>query len=143
VNTTPAAPGDARFEPIGAPSGGAPGWPARLGFEGGRPRPGNRTFACTLLNVRGNSLAALMWGPVGMANMFSTHGFDVHLAPTLFGFTTITSGTLPGDGFASYPLPIPQTPALVGDAGWFQWFHFDATLGVFGASHATGLSIGS
>ncbi|HEU4419257.1 MAG TPA: FG-GAP-like repeat-containing protein, partial [Planctomycetota bacterium] len=72
-NTTPPVFGDARFEKVGDPSGGAPSRPARLGFEGGRPRPGNTNFACTTLNVQGGSLVGLMWGQVGIANLFSAH----------------------------------------------------------------------
>jgi hypothetical protein len=84
-----------------------------------------------------------MWSPLGQADLLTSHGFTLHLAPTEFGFTQVTSGNLPGNGFTSYPLPIPANVSLVGDVGWFQWFYFDPATATFGGSHATGLSIGN
>lgn len=142
ANTTPAQPGDGRQEKLGAPSGGVPSHAARIGFEGGRPRPGNSEFACTLLNVQGGSLVGLVWGPVGMANLLQVQGIDVHLVPAEYGYAAIATGSLPGEGFHSYPLPIPAQPALVGDAGWFQYVYYDPASGTFGGTQATGISIG-
>lgn len=142
-NLTPSMIGDARFEKIGSPSGGAPGAPARLGFDGGRPTPGNTNFACTIQNVQGGCLVGLMWGPWGMANLMSAYGFDVHLAASDLGFAAIASGSLPREGFHSYALPIPNTPSLIGDAGCFQYCYYDHVAGVFGGTQATGLWIGN
>ena len=142
-NLTPSAAGAPRCERIGEPSGGSPALPARLGFEGGPPRPGNGNFAATLQNVATGALAVLMWSPLGQADLFTSHGFTLHLAPAEFGFTHTTLGNPGGRGFTSYALPIPADPTLIGDAGWFQWFYYDPATAAFGGSHATGLSIGS
>ena len=142
-NLTPPVYGDARFEKIGAPSGGAPSRPARIGFEGGRPRPGNANFACTILNVQGGCLVGLMWGQVGIANLFAASGIQFHLAPSDFGNAFLASGSLPGEGFHSFPLPIPNHPSMVGDAGYFQCSFYDHVTGTFGGTQATGLWIGN
>jgi hypothetical protein len=142
-NSTLPGPGAARFEKVGAASGGAPDHPARIGFEGGRPRPGNGAFACTISNVRGGSLVGLMWGAYGQADMFTTHGFAMHMAPTEFGFSAVAVGALPGEGFHSYPLPIPNQLSLVGDVGYFQYCYYDPIADAFGGTQATGLWIGN
>jgi hypothetical protein len=141
-NLTPPMIGDARFERIGDPSGGAPGRPARLGFEGGRPRPGNTNFACTIQNVQGGCLVGLMWGSVAIPNLFSASGIEFHLVPVDFGCAFLASGSLPGEGFHSFPLPIPNLPAMVGDAGYFQCSYYDHVSGHFGGTQATGVWIG-
>lgn len=141
-NLTPPQPGDARFEKVGAPSGGVATAPARLGFEGGRPTPGNQQFACTVQNLRGGSLAGLVWGPVGQDSLWQTNGITLHLAPVLCGYATIVSGSGPRDGFHSYPLPIPNAPSLIGDAGYFQYVYFDPASSTFGGTQATGVWIG-
>ena len=106
-------------------------------------RCGTAAFAATLQNVPAGALAVLMWSPLGQADLLTSHGFSLHLAPAEFGFTQVTNGGQTGPGFTACPLPIPAHPSLVGDAGWFQWFYFDPATATFGASHATGLSIGS
>ncbi len=140
-NLTPPQPGDARFEKVGAPSGGVAARPARIGFDGGRPEPGNASFACTIQNVQGGCLVGLLWGPVAYPGLQSVYGFDVHVAVAQFGCGMLASGSLPGLGFASFALPIPANPALVGDAGYFQWDYFDHVAGTFGGTQATGLWI--
>jgi hypothetical protein len=142
ANATPAAAGDAGFTKVGAPSGGVAQFPARLGFDGGRPQPGNRNFACTLLNVQGGCLCGLMWSPIAQANWMSVHGLTLHLVPVEFGWAAITSGSQAGEGFHSYPLPIPNLAALVGDAGYFQFNYYDHVSGAFGGTQATGVRIG-
>lgn len=142
-NTTPPAFGDARFEAIGEPSGGVPSRPARIGFDGGRPRPGNVDFACTIQNVQGGCLVGLIWGPYAQANLTTALGFQLHLVPTEFSCGFLASGTQPGTGWFSLPLPIPPLPALVGDIGYFQWDYYDHVAGTFGGTQATGLWIGS
>ena len=74
--------------------------------------------------------------------MANVYGFDLHVLPQHFGYPMVASGA-PGAGFASYALPIPSTAALVGDAGCFQFNYYDPVVGVFGASQATGIWIGS
>ncbi|MFY9345225.1 MAG: VCBS repeat-containing protein [Planctomycetota bacterium] len=142
-NTTPPSLGDARFEKVGSPSGGVAAFPARIGFDGGRPSPGNASFACTLQNVRGGCLVGLLWSPLGQANIMSAYGFDLHLVPTVFGCGVLAAGTQAGEGFSSFPLPIPPVPSLVGDAGYFQYDYYDHVAGVFGGTQATGLWIGN
>lgn len=141
-NTTPPQPGDARFQKLGAPSGGLAARPARLGFDGGRPRPGNANFGCTVQNVQGGCLVGLVWGPLGFADLFTSHGVTAHLAPAVCLPAGLAAGGGTNDGFYRVPLPIPNSPALVGDAGWFQAAYYDHVAGVFGGTHATGVSIG-
>ncbi|MEZ6036487.1 MAG: VCBS repeat-containing protein [Planctomycetota bacterium] len=143
-NETPPQPGDARFEKVGEPTGGVATRKARIGFEGGRPEPGNADFACTILNVQAGSLVGLMWGPIAAPGMIPLpmYGFDVHLLPAFFGYARIAAGNGFDDGFTSYPLPIPNTPYAIGDAGYFQYNYYDPVSGTFGGTQATGVWIG-
>lgn len=142
-NTTPAQFGDARYEKVGAPSGGTFDHPARIGFEGGRPVPGNSSFAVTVQNVQGGCVAGLIWGPVGVPNYFVAYGITANLAPLHYGGASLVCGSGPGEGFLSQPLPIPPLPALIGDAGYFQFAYYDHVSGNFGGTQATGLWIGN
>jgi hypothetical protein len=141
-NGTPPQFGDCAFVKVGDPSGGDPQLPARIGFDGGEPRLGNGSFACTIQNLHANCLCGLMWGPYGMANIANVYGFDLHIGPQEFGYATISSGP-PNRAFASYALPIPNDPSLIGDAGYFQFNYYDPAVGAFGATQATGVWIGS
>ena len=78
-----------------------------------------------------------------MADLFSAFGLQFHIAPAEYGFAAIASGALPGTGFYSYPLPIPNQPAMIGDAGYFQFNYYDHVAGVFGGTQATGVWIGN
>jgi hypothetical protein len=142
LNTTPPGAGDACFTKFGDAGGGNPAHAARIGFEGGPPRPGNSQFACTLLNVQGGCLVGLMWGPVGFPNLCAPYGYAINLAPSVFATATLASGTQPGEGFSTFALPIPPQPALIGDAGCFQWNYYDHVAGAFGGTQATGVRIG-
>jgi hypothetical protein len=75
--------------------------------------------------------------------MFTTHGFTMNMAPTEFGFSAVAVGALPGEGFHSYPLPIPNQLSLVGDVGYFQYCYYDPIADAFGGTQATGLWIGN
>ena len=141
-NLTPPQPGDARFEKVGAPTGGVAAYPARIGFEGGRPAPGNSSFACTIQNVQGGSLVGLMWGQAAVAGLMNVYGFDVHVAAMVFSSAFIASGAGAGEGFSSFPLPIPANAALIGDLGYFQWSYWDHVADVIGGTQATGVWIG-
>ncbi len=57
-------------------------------------------------------------------------------------WSSLTSGSAAGEGFASYALPIPGNPALLGDAGCFQYAYYDHVAGVFGGTQATAVRIG-
>ena len=127
---------------VGEPSGGEPSLPARIGFDGGEPRLGNSSFACTIQNIRPNCLCGLMWSSYAQADLTEVLGFKLHIAPSEFGFATISTGT-PMRGFASYPLQIPNNPLLIGDIGWFQYGYYDPTIGTFGGTQASGVWIGS
>lgn len=141
-NGTPPQLGDSALIKIGDASGGNPQLPARIGFDGGPPQIGNASFACTIQNLRSNCLCGLMWGPYAQANLAQVYGFDLHIGPLEFGYPVVSSGG-PSYGFASYALPIPNNPALVGDAGYFQFNYYDPSVGAFGATQATGVWIGS
>lgn len=140
-NASPPRLGEPAHIKVGAPSGGDPALPARIGFDG-RAHLGNEAFRCTIQNVRRDSLCGLMWGPQGQANAASVYGFDLHVLPQHFGYPLVATGAQ-STGFAAYELPIPNSAALVGDAGCFQFNYYDPTIGVFGASQATQLWIGS
>jgi len=129
INMTPGQFGDARMAKVGEPSGGL-------------PKPGNLGFACTLQNIQGGSLCGLAWGPLGYERLFTSYGIDVHMVPVEYSAAALASGAGINDGFFSVALPIPNVPALVGDAGYFQFAYYDHVSGTFGGTQATGLSIG-
>ncbi|MCK5942803.1 MAG: VCBS repeat-containing protein [Planctomycetes bacterium] len=139
-NGTPPSVGTPAFVKVGEPSGGDPQLPARIGFDGGEPRLGNHTFACTLQNLRPGCLCGLMWGTYAQNQIANVYGFDLHIGPQEFGYPVLSSGPATF-GFASYSLPIPNTTALVGDAGYFQFNYYDPAVGAFGATQATGVWI--
>ena len=139
----PAAAGEASFEKVGSPTGCLPSRPARIGFDGGRPVLGNADFACTIQNVQDGAIVGLMWGSYPTASLFQSFGFHFHFAPELFGYAAVATGTGATDGFYSYPLPIPPLPALLGDAGCFQYNYWDPVVGAFGGTQATRVCIGN
>ena len=55
---------------------------------------------------------------------------------------SLTSGTAAGEGFATFALPIPNDPALVGEFGAFQYVYYDHVAGAFGGSQGASLRIG-
>ncbi|MCB9878181.1 MAG: VCBS repeat-containing protein [Planctomycetes bacterium] len=144
-NDTPLQPGDARFEKIGEPTGGVATRQARIGFEGGRPTPGNPDFACNILNVQGGSLVSMLWGSVAAPGLvpLPMYGFDVHVAPEYIGCGYVCDGNAFADGFHSEPVPIPANGALIGQAGYFQYDYYDPASDTFGGTQATGLWIGN
>jgi hypothetical protein len=142
ANAAPHAQGAPWLVALGAGTGGDPAFPARLGFDGGAPRLGNGAFRCTLQNVQGGCLAGLVWGWTGYADMFPLHGFMMHVLPSEFGIASLTSGNAAGKGFATFALPIPNNPALVGDMGTFQYVYYDHVAGAFGGSQGANLWIG-
>jgi hypothetical protein len=134
-------PGECAIVKAGDPSGGAPSLAARLGFDGGEPRIGNASFASTLQNVRPNCLCGLMWSDHAQPQLVEVMGFQLHIAPAVFGFSAVSYGT-PQRGFTSYSLPIPNNTALIGDAGWFQYVYYDPVIDAFGGTQASGVWIG-
>jgi len=142
-NQTPPQLGDARQVKIGDASGAVTSRLARIGFEGGRPVPGNADFACTIQNVQGGCLVGLMWNQIAIADLFTINGFTMHLGPAEYGYPALASGSQWNDGFYSYSLPIPNNPALVGDAGCFQYCYYDHVTGRFGGTQATDVWIGN
>ena len=53
--------------------------------------------------------------------------FEIVTATAEFGCAYIASGSLPGQGFHSFPLPIPNTAALQGLRLYAQTFHDEGT----------------
>lgn len=143
ANQCPLPPGAPCLDAIGAATGGDPATPARLGFDGGAPRVGNATFACTLQHVQGGCLAGLVWGWQGAPNLFTVNGFAAHVLPDVHLPAVLTTGGGAGEGTAIVPLPIPNVPALVGPFGVCQFVYYDHVRGCFGGSQATRLQIGS
>lgn len=141
-NTTAPKLGEPAFVKVGEPSGGSPQLQARIGFEGGAPRIGNSEFTCTLQNLNPGCLCGLMWGTWAQAGFVHVYGCDMHVGATEFGFVRVTNGPA-GAGFTKYALPIPNNPALIGDAGYFQFNYLDPSLGSYGGTQATGVWIGS
>ena len=135
--------GDAAHLKVGIPSGAVNTRPARIGFEGGRPVPGNDSYACTIQNVQGGCLVGLLWSPQAIANLLPLVGFMLHMGPQQFGYASLASGSQFSDGFHSYPLPIPNNPSLVGDVGCFQYCYYDHVAGAFGGTQATCVWVGN
>lgn len=125
------------FFKVGDPSGPAPDNKGRAGFEG-EPRVGNQNFRGTISNVAPGSLLGYVWGPVGIPYLFQQYGIDAHIAPAHYGYMKIADAT----GFGSYDLPIPNNPALIGDAGFFQWAFWNPATSHFGGTQATQVIIG-
>ena len=135
--------GDARQIKIGEPTGAVASRPARIGFDGGRPAPGNGDFACTIQNVQGGCVVGLVWNQIAIENLFTIRGFTMHLGPQLYGSYGLASGDQFRDGFYSQSLPIPNNPALIGELGCFQYVYYDHVVGAFGGTQATCVWIGS
>ena len=57
--------------------------------------------------------------------------------------TSASPSPPPGQGFAEHALPIPNDPALIGDAGYFQFNDIHPSVAAFGGSQATGVWVGS
>ncbi|MGC6488234.1 MAG: FG-GAP repeat domain-containing protein [Planctomycetota bacterium] len=132
--------GEGAFVKVGEPSGGDPELSARIGFEGA-PRVGNPAFTCTLQNLNPGCVCGLMWGTFAQANLVHVYGCDLHVGAQEFGYVKVTHG--PADaGFTKYALPVPNHPALIGDAGYFQFNYWDPSVQAFGATQATGVWIG-
>ncbi len=121
---------------LGHPSGGASGYPARAGFDG-LPILSNSQFGATISNLRGGSLAGLVWSTVAAVDLFHEQGVDVHIAPVAWLSPFVVSGTGAGQGFGFHALPVPNDPLLLGDLGYFQWGYFDPVAGAFGGTQAT------
>ena len=83
-----------------------------------------------------------MWGTYAQENMVHVYGAYLHIGATEFGYVRVTSGPT-GQGFAEYALPIPNDPALIGEAGYFQFNYIDPSVAAFGGSQATGVWVGS
>ena len=133
--------GEGALVKVGEPSGGDPELAARIGFEGA-PEVGNAAFACTLQNLNPGCICGLMWGTFAQANLVHVYGCDLHVGAQEFGYVKLTAG--PADaGFTKYALPVPNHPALIGDAGYFQFNYWDPSPQAFGATQATGVWIGS
>ena len=132
--------GEGAFVKVGDASGGDPELAARIGFEGA-PRVGNTAFTCTLQNLNPGCICGLMWGTFAQANMVHVYGCDLHVGAQEFGYVKVTNG--PADaGFTKYALPVPNHPALIGDAGYFQFNYWDPSVQAFGGTQATGVWIG-
>ena len=141
-NLTPPQQGSPKIEMLGAPSGGSAVTPGTLGFDGGRPTVGNAQFGINLQNIPSNAVAGFVWGPVGYENLFvSQEGITAHLPPVEYSYTYLTSGSGSLDGFARQPIPIPNNPSLIGDAGAFQGVYYHPSLG-FGGTSALLLTVG-
>lgn len=142
LNALSPANGASGFEKIGEPPGGNPQRPSRIGFDGGPAKLGNNNFSATLQNVPGGSLVGLMWGSYASANLIQHGPINIHLVPQEFSHLRIVPGLPNQQGFTALPLPIPNNPALVGHAGYFQFNHFDVTSNSLGSTQATGVIIG-
>ena len=70
------------------------------------------------------------------------YGADLHIGATEFDYVRVTIAP-PGHSFAEHALPIPNDPALIGDAGYFQFNDIHPSVAAFGGSQATGVWAGS
>ncbi len=127
---------------------GSGGFRPAIGTMGGDPLLGNPNFAVTLGRAYGGTTAVL---GIGLSNT-SYSGVNLPLAlpgiPSAWIFvspdvvvTAVTSGSGPGMGSTSVPLPIPNDPALLGLAVYFQWLVQDPPPGFDGLSLSDAMMI--
>jgi hypothetical protein len=141
-NQTPVTLGDTGLFKVGEPSGGVAGFPARAGFDG-KPVVGNSQFSATIGNLRGGSVVGLVWSPVGIPYFDQAYGVDAHIVAVLWGSAFFLPPAALGQGFGEFPLPIANTPSMLGDFGYFQWAYYDPVAGKFGGTQATQVMIGN
>ena len=96
----------------------------RCGTSGGLPAVGNADFAVTLSDAPRDALVGIMAGVVPAT--FSAHGLSFVFVPEHFGALNWLHSAQEGASRASYSLPVPNDPGLVGVVAYFQWMTFDA-----------------
>ncbi|HET6202421.1 MAG TPA: hypothetical protein VFI25_06430 [Planctomycetota bacterium] len=97
----------------------------------GLPNVGNASFAVQVSQTSGGALTVLIigdsnttWAAAGIALPWNLASLgmpacNLRVAPLAY-LATFASGSGPGAGTASYPLPVPNVPAMVGDSVLFQ-----------------------
>ena len=120
--------------PLGTGCAGSGGFVPVAGTTGGGACAPSPSFALTLSNALGGSLAILLVG--GSSSSWVGFPLPANLAalgmPSCsllvsaeFTFLAVTSGVGPGAGAASVGIPIPADPALVGGTAYVQWYVVD------------------
>ena len=118
--------------PYGSPCAGSNGDP-QIGAVG-LPTVGNASFALTVSQAQPQSLA-LPFGSEGASNIPVGGGCRLLLDLPLVPLTTLTTGAAGG---ATFPLPIPNDPNLVGLSLFFQWGVLDPQGAALNGFSATG-----
>jgi hypothetical protein len=80
--------------------------------SGGEPQIGNQSFGLDVAAALGGSLSVLLFGP---EQSFPFAGGTIYVNPILaFALPLGGPAGVPGAGSATFPIPLPNDPALIG-----------------------------
>jgi hypothetical protein len=96
---------------------------ARCGTSGGLPVIGNATFGVTLTDAPRDAVVGLVGGT--LAAVFTWNGLPMAHVPDSFSNLFALHAPVEGGSRASYALPIPNNPALLGSQTFLQWMIHD------------------
>ncbi|HET6201683.1 MAG TPA: right-handed parallel beta-helix repeat-containing protein [Planctomycetota bacterium] len=130
---------------FGSACPGSGGFLPNAGVSGPTPAVGNGGFALTLSNALGGSAAFLLSGlaplpaPVNLF-FFGLPDCSLLVPPFLLAVSPV-SGSGPGVGTVSLPLPIPNDPLLHGARVFFQWYVTDPGPALLPGAMSAGLDV--
>lgn len=95
----------------------------RCGTRGGGPTAGNADFGLTLSDAPKDALVATWAGVTPMS--FVHHGLPFVFVPEVFGSLRWLHSAQEGASFDARPLPVPNTPWVLGLRLYLQWLAHD------------------
>lgn len=118
----------------GSPGSGA-NTPTMLGDT--PPALGNTDFRIGVSNALGGSGAFLFLSLGAASGTVGGIPYEIDPAKLFAIFPVVISGSGPGNGVATFPIPLPKNPALANLTVYAQWFIGDSSaIGGFAASPA-------